>query len=470
MGLPTSQQRNQSEPKVFWQPHEGPQTDALSRSEFEILYGGARGGGKTDAGLVWLEEPDYISNPRYRFLVVRENSKDLANWLDRASFMYAPQGGKVVGHEIRFPSGALGWTGHLQDKNSFKHYVGNEYQKLLVEELTLIPSEESYLKLASSCRSTIGLPPQIFCTTNPGNAGHIWVKNRFVKHGAMNAYLDSETGRHRIFIPAKITDNPTLMERDPTYVNWLRGLPEKLRRAWLDGDWDVFEGQFFDTWDERVHTYRPFEIPKDWPRFRAIDWGYSDHFCCLWFAVGPNNHVYVYREFYRRRLTDPEYCFFIKTLSKYQDGKDEEIGYTVGDPNSFGTEIQEFGVTRFETFATHGVSVIPADNSRVEGWTRIREYINPHFYQGQQVAWLHISQDCPNLIRTLPALVHHDRKVEDIADNMEDHPPDALRYGIMTRPPLFSAPRKKYRTNLEAAEAQMERKMKQRKDTWGRVA
>lgn len=455
--------------KIWWQPHPGPQTEALSRGEDEILLGGARGGGKTDAGIVWLVHPSHLHHPKYRFLVIRKNAKDLSDWVDRARTMYIPLGAEIVGQnpEIRFPSGAIGRTGHLKDANAFEQYIGHEYSKILIEELTLIPSEESYEKLISSCRSSIpDLPARVFATTNPGNAGHLWVFNRFVKHGMNQPYQDKISGKWRIFIPSRVEDNPTLMDNDPNYVHWLESLPEKLRQSWRYGDWSVFAGQFFDTWDDRIHTYRPFEIPSDWPRFRAIDWGYSDHFCCLWFAVGPNNHIYVYREFYRNKLTDPEYCYFIKTMSKYPNGKDEDIGYTVGDPNSFGEELQEFGVKRFETFANHGVSVIPADNSRVEGWTRVREYLNPHFYKEQQVAWLHISQDCPNLIRTLPALVHHERKVEDIADNMEDHACDALRYGVMTRPPLFIQPPKKYRTNLEAAEAQMERKMKQRQDSW----
>ena len=453
--------------QVFWKPHTGPQEEALRRGEFEILYGGARGGGKTDAGQVWLVEPSYISNPKYRFLVIRKNHKDLSDWIDRAKAMYAPLNVDPAGRELRFPSGAIGRTGHLKDKNAFSQYIGHEYHKLLIEELTLIPSFESYEKLTSSCRSTVpGLTPQVFATTNPGNAGHIWVKNRFVKHGAYNPYLDPQSEQWRIFIPSTVYDNPTLMNNDPAYEKRLKALPEKLRRAWLYGDWDVFEGQFFDKWNEALHVYKSFKIPKEWPRLRAIDWGYSDYFCCLWFAVGPDNHIYVYREFYKNRMTDSEYAERIRSMSKYHDGTDEQIAYTVGDPSSFSVEMPETGKTRFETFARHGVQVIPANNDRIEGWSSVREYLEPRPYHDGLSPWVHISEECPNLIRSLPALVHHERNPEDIADGMEDHAPDAFRYGLRSRNPGFTFKNERKLTNLEAAERQMERRLQNRSDRW----
>lgn len=418
---------------------------------------------------MWCIEPQYVAHPRYRFLVIRETAKDLSDWIDRSRYNYAPLRVEITGNPaiLKFPSGAIGRTGHLRDKNAFAQYIGHEYQKVLFEELTLIPSEESYLKIVGSCRSTVqGLSPQVFATTNPGNKGHIWVKNRFVQHGEYIPYQDPTTGRWRVYIPAKVTDNPTVMENDPGYYLWLKGLPDKLRRAWLDGDWNVFEGQFFEKWNEAIHTYAPFNIPKEWPRFRAIDWGFADHFCCLWFAVGPDNHIYVYREFYRNRLTDTEYAQHIRFLSKYHDGTDEKFLYTVGDPSSFSVEMPETGKTRFETFANHGIGIIPADNDRIEGWSLVREYLEPREYQNKLSSWVHISRECVNLNRTLPALVHNENRPEDIADGMEDHAPDTLRYGLRSRAPAFTFKNVRKRTHLEAAELQMERKIANGRDRW----
>jgi hypothetical protein len=232
---------------ISWKPNPGQQTEALSRLEFEILYGGARGGGKTDAGIIWMGEPH--NNPDYSGLVLRRNFNDLSDWIQRAKKMYAPLGGQVRGSPDRiiFPSGAYIRLGHLKDEDAFEKYQGHEYQRILIEELTHIPSEELYEKLISSCRSTVdGIKAQVFCTTNPGNDGHLWVKARFVDIGPPNVphgKHDEATGLTiwRIFIPAKVEDNPVLVEKDPKYVAWLNQLPGELKRAWRDGSWETFQ-------------------------------------------------------------------------------------------------------------------------------------------------------------------------------------------------------------------------------------
>lgn len=455
------------EQKIAWQPNPGPQTRALERREDEILLGGARGGSKTETGQIWLVDPDYIYHNLYRFLVIRKNAVDLDNWLDRASRIYAPLGVRITGKPatLRFPSGAMGWTGHLKDKDAYTKYLGDEYHKILVEELTLIPREEDYIKLISCARSTIPqLRPQVMGTTNPGNRGHIWVKQRFVRHGRNVPYYDIASKKWRIFIPSTAKDTPQLTQ---DYHDFLDGLPEKLRRAWRDGDWDVFEGQFFDKWDENLHVYKPFLIPRSWPRIRAIDWGYSDPLCCLWGAIGPDDHIYIYRELYRNRLTDPEYAQLIDNMSRHSDGSRESIAYTVGDPGSFAVECPDTLKTRYETFALNGVYMIPADNRRIEGWSTIRDALEPREYSGRISARLHVSEECPNLIRTLPALVHRaEKNVEDIEKNMEDHAPDALRYLVASRAPKFLEKHVRPRTHLEAAEEQMERKLRKGNDRW----
>jgi len=228
--------------KIHWQPT-NKQSEALIRDEFEILFGGARGGGKTDAGMAWLLYDK--DNLRYRALVIRKNADDLKDWLARAKIMYLPTKADFVMKEIRFPSGATIVLGHLKDENAYEKYQGHEYHKILLEELEQIPSEELYLKLISSCRSTIPeLKPQVFSTANPGGRGQRWIKKRFNLVGTPIKPIrtvDSITGRARIFIPARVDDNPHIMEKDPTYVNFLDGLPDGLREAWRLGSWDEME-------------------------------------------------------------------------------------------------------------------------------------------------------------------------------------------------------------------------------------
>ena len=234
--------------KVYWKPHPK-QTLALQSPAYEILYGGARGGGKTDCGMAWLLKE--IHNPKLRCLVIRRNFDDLKDWIDRARSFYLPLNTTFTmsNKEITFPSGAKILLGHLNDDGAYTKYQGHEYQRILIEELTHIPSEELYLKLVSSCRSTVkGLPARVFATTNPGEIGHKWVKRRFIdviKKG--ETYFDPVTGRSRLFIQSRVEDNPTLMEADPEYVKFLEGLPDGLREQWREGSWDDIEikGAYF---------------------------------------------------------------------------------------------------------------------------------------------------------------------------------------------------------------------------------
>lgn len=242
----------------MWTPHQKQET-ALIRAQDdidEILYGGSRGGGKSDCGMVWLIEPKYLENGKYRALVIRKNSDDLKDWIDRARIMYAPLKAKFSGNpaEITFVSGAKIRTGHLKDEGAYTKYQGHEYQKILIEELTQIPREKDYEKLLGSCRSTIpGLKPQVFATTNPDGDGHWWVKERFDCENAdekVREYRDEKTGhsRKRLFIPAKVDDNPTLINNDPGYIVFLNSIKDPvLRKQWREGSWDdpFIEGSYY---------------------------------------------------------------------------------------------------------------------------------------------------------------------------------------------------------------------------------
>jgi hypothetical protein len=449
----------------IWKPHPGPQELALRTVAYELLFGGARGPGKTDAGIVWIQKP--IEIPQFRGLVIRKNAEDLSDWIDRARHMYSNLGCEVVGkpYVIRFPSGAKIRTGHLKDDNAYEKYQGHEYQRMLIEELTQIPSEERYLKLIGSCRSTVdGIDPRVFLTSNPGGPGHKWVNDRFIRIGAPNVkHTDPVTKRTRIFIPGKVQDNPTLMEKDPEYLNYLNGLPEPLRSMWRDGNWDVFAGQYFD-FKQQYHVYNPSEvkIQPSWPRFRSIDWGYTSPMACYWHAVAPDRHVYTYREYYHTNKLDVDAAREIAKITK--DAK-EEIKYTVGDPQSFPVEIPHFkfgrmiSMKRSDVWSENGVSMVMGDSKRIPGWSSMRDYMRIRDYMGKPSAWWHISATCMNLIDELTSAIHDKNNIEDVSATSIDHGLESCRLFLMSRPPLLPEPKEKI-SNLEAAERQMMREEK----------
>ena len=230
--------------KASWQPTLK-QEEALVSEAYETLYGGSRGGGKSEAGMAWMLYD--VNHPRFKGLVIRRNAVDLSDWISRAKVMYIPTKAVFTSNPARivFPSGATITLGHLADANAFEHYQGHEYHRILIEELTQIPSEELYMKLLSSCRSTVPeLRAQIFCTTNPGGPGARWVKQRWRLEGVPKQAvytLDEASLRDRVFIPARVDDNPHLMKNDPDYVRFLDSLPDGLREQWRLGSWDEVE-------------------------------------------------------------------------------------------------------------------------------------------------------------------------------------------------------------------------------------
>jgi phage terminase large subunit len=220
-------------------------------------------------------------------------------------------------------------------------------------------------------------------------------------------------------------DNPHLAQ---SYWDMLNTQPERRRRAWLDGDWDVFEGQVFEEWRRHVHVIKPFSIPDDWTRWRAVDWGYSAPFCCLWFARERGTDLtIVYREAYERGLTDPEQAEMVRDLT----GEDEHIESTLADPSMWTLRTMERQtVTSADVYAKHGVPLRRADNDRMTGMRRVREALK---VRGDDSTNLRIFENCQNLIRTLPALPYDKVRVEDVDTNAEDHAYDALRYGLSWR-------------------------------------
>ncbi len=240
-----------------WRPHEGPQLfflQAVASGEYsEIFYGGARGGGKTDGGIMsLLYDTDH---PLLRALVIRRNADDLRDWSDRATRWYTGQGATRTGTppEFTFESGAKIRAGHLKDSNAYSKYQGHEYQRMLIEELTQIASEQNYLMLTASCRSTIPeLKPCVISNGNPDGPGFAWVRKRFGIVGTPTQPVITEfvgadgTILKRIFIPARLSDNPAL-SKDPKYRAFLDGLPDGLREAWRDGSWDdpVIRGAYY---------------------------------------------------------------------------------------------------------------------------------------------------------------------------------------------------------------------------------
>jgi len=359
--------------KVHWKA-QPKQEIALQSNEDEILYGGARGGGKTDAGQAWLLYD--IDKPRYRALVIRRNATDLDDWIDRAKHMFAPANGVYTGDTFTFPSGAKVRTGHLKDDNAYSKYQGHEYQKLLLEEITHIASESNYEKLLGSVRSTIPeIKPQVFATTNPDGPGYKWVKKRWnIPDTPTDAvrYKDEKTGRTRIFIPSRVQDNPTLMNTDPGYIKYLESIQDDdLRDAWLNGSWNgiTLKGAYYRQQLQKARAEgRIGNVPHEpmLPVYTWWDLGMGDSTCIGFFQfVGTEIRMIDYFEASGEGLN-----YYANVL--------KAKGYTYADHYApHDIEVRELGTgkSRKEIALNYGISFLVTPNLPIDDGinaTRIR--------------------------------------------------------------------------------------------------
>ena len=401
--------------------------------------------------MAWLLRATEHSDAR--MLVIRRNADDLADWVDRAHKMYPYA--KITGKPatIRFPSGAVIRTGHLKDDQSYTKYQGHEYQRILIEELTQIPTEDSYLKLISSCRSTVeGLEPKVFCTANPGGKGHQWVKRRFITgHKPKVAFKGKNQNRYRMYIPATMDNNPTLMKNDPEYVSYLDNLPEPLRSAWRHGDWEIFAGQYFTDWRPDKHiisedTARSLGYGQDYnKKYIGIDWGFTAPFACVWLEVTPKNTVFAYRELYGTEKHPVEWGREIHSMTG-----DEEIFISLGDPSMWARNPMSWNSSSTPMYTDKSIAtalaefvpnLVPANNARVIGWRNIAQLM--HHTKDKMPNFYLIDKRCPNLERTIPDMIRDDKNPEDIDTTLEDHICDALRYALThVQAPAQPAPKK----------------------------
>ena len=426
------------EQDVIFKPNTGPQTQFLAASEREVFYGGARGGGKSYAMLV--DPLRYCHRATHRALLIRRTMPELRDLINPSQRLYsrAFPGAKwrEQEKEWRFPSGAKIEFGYAENMTDVLRYQGQSYTWIGIDELPQYPTPDIYNFLRSSLRSVDPeIPVFMRATGNPGNVGSQWVREMFVNPSTPNKKFDvkisTPVGVRKIsrrFIPAKLQDNPYLMQTDDYYI-MLASLPETQKRQFLDGDWDAFDDSAFPEFKKQTHVVESFEIPKGWYRFRAADWGYSSPACCLWFAIDYDNNIWIYRELYVTKNTADQ---FARKVLELEHG--EYINYGVLDSSTWAKR-GDVGPSIAETMIQNGCRWRPSDRSpksRINGKLEVhkRFTLNPDTKE----PGLMILSNCRNLIRTLSTLPVDSNNPEDVDTKAEDHAYDALRYGCMSRP------------------------------------
>jgi hypothetical protein len=431
----------------------------MQRPEYEALYGGAAGGGKSDA--IIIEALRQVHIPHYKALILRKTFPQLAELIDK-SLNYYPRAFPKAryngsNHTWTFPSGAKIIFGSMQYTKDKVKYQGQAYDFIAFDELTHFTYEEYSYLFSRNRPNGPNTRVYIRATANPGGVGHGWVKERFITAAPPMqpisdeiTWVDPQGNQHtktqtRIFVPSSVFDNEALLQNDPDYVLRLASLPEAERKALLYGDWDTFSGQVFTEWrndsghyEDRLHTHviKPFEIPKSWVVWCSMDWGYSRPFSIGWYAVDHERRLYRIREYYGCtgtpnvgvKMEPSEVARAIKRIERDDPNLRGREIHRVGDPAIWGSQGNEsIGnlMEREQVFFEKG------DHARIDGKMQVHHRLA---FNEDGVPMLYVFDTCKHFIRTVPNLVYDEKDVEDIDTDGEDHIYDELRYVCMENP------------------------------------
>ena len=406
----------------------------LAGSRF-VAYGGARGGGKSWA----VRKKAVLLAARYpgiRLLLLRRSYPELQenHILPLLSELWGIALYKESEKAFTFGNGSRLRFGYCDAESDVLQYQGQEYDVIFIDEATQF-TQYQFSTLTACLRGVSSFPRRMYLTCNPGGVGHDWVKRLFIDR----QYRGAEREQDYTFIPARVYDNKALLQADAGYLSMLESLPEELRRAWLEGDWNAFSGQYFSEFSRELHVTKPFDIPSHWKIYVTLDYG-LDMLACYWIAVDEKGCGFVFRELYQKDLIVSQAAEAILANSP------EPPDLILAPPDLWNRR-QESGRSVADIFAEHGLFLTKTSNDRLAGWMALKEWLRPVRDElGGRTARLKIFPQCVNLIRTLPALQYDEARPNDVADRPHEltHAPDALRgFCVYWTTPAKAPPQKR---------------------------
>lgn len=450
---------------ILEQPSPRQREFLLAREKY-VAFGGARGGGKswavrTKAVLLCLKHPGITCMiVRKTYPELQENHiRPICSLLgtenpERSLRAAAYNDRKKC---VTFPNGSRILFRYCDADRDADRFQGTETDVLFVDEATQ-QSEETVKKLCACVRGANAFPKRVYYTCNPGGIGHGWMKRLFIDR----RFREGEDPAEYRFIQSLVTDNRALMKRDPDYLRQLQALPERLKKAWLHGSWDMFEGVFFDefraspdqeacrragiTPEEALRTRRwthvipAFDLnrgpARDWPVFRSYDFGYAKPFSCGWWTMDYEGTLYRILELYgcagepnTGLKWEPDRQFAeIRRLEQEHPWLRGRRITGVADPSIWDASR---GESIADMAARHGIYFSPGDNKRIPGWMQLHYRLQ---FDENGRAGLYVFDNCRDFIRTLPLLQFSRSRAEDLDSSQEDHIADETRYLCMSRP------------------------------------
>jgi len=449
----------QKEVNVIWQPYPGSSQELfLCCPIFECLYEGTRGPGKSDALL--MDFAQFVGKGygrHWRGLLFREEFERLEELIEKSIEYFSqifPDAVYNISRSVwEFATGEKLYFRYAKKEVDYWKFHGHSYPWIGWDELTNWPDDKLYIKMMSVCRSAYpGMPRHYRSTCNPHGVGHNWVKARFIDPVPRGIVHADDEGRERVCIHGSIWENKKLLKNDPDYLKNLEAQPKHIRKAWLDGDWDIIAGGMFDdVWDSDIHVINPFEVPKTWRIDRSFDWGSSKPYSVGWWAESDGSDIklndgtaistqkgslYRIAELYGwtgkpnegTKELSTEIARKIKEFEKalcrnVNAGPADSSIYDVTDGKSIASEMERMGVGWRKADKSPG--------SRKNGWELMRERLKNSITK--EGPGLFIFDTCRQFIRTVPVLPRDKNKTDDVDSSVEDHIADETRYRISTK-------------------------------------
>lgn len=418
---------------VLWEANPGAQTAFLAATAREVLYGGAVGGGKSDALIAMPLR--WVNNPQHKAIILRRERKRLQELIDRQHLLYPAVCPGVIWHETelrwKFPSGARIHMGYAEHEKDIENYKSDEFNLVAFDELTEFTEYQYTFMLSRNRGKSNELPLWMRSGTNPGGEGMGWVYKYFIENRkpyevyAHRVYAEKmgDLTLTRQYIPSTVFDNPKLPNREE-YIAGLASMDPETREAMLYGRWDRFRGQFFPKAPKTVASGIK-NMAANWYVIRCMDYGWGDPTCVMWLLVDPvANTLEICGELYGPQMTTESIAHMVKSMEKDLGFQDTRIVSSVLSPDAFNKG-REGGPSIAALLSQHGVWFTPADNDRVNGWANVVNLIDKEVLR----AW---EGRAPNLMRTLTKLPRDPEKSNDVKQKgVDDHAAECLRYGVM---------------------------------------
>ena len=425
-----------------------------------IVFGGSRGGGKTECCRFKILQHAQMYGENAKILLMRRSLKELNQIIDRAKIMY--QGIAVWKEQkkrFEFKNGAICEFNYLEG-DSVHNYQGQEFTLIILDEVGQFDSYDDIKLLKGCLRSSAGVHCQLFMTCNPGGRLHNILKSEFIDPAPQGMVpipdLDPFTleplGTYRVYIPARLTDNPHLLENDPLYINRLKqvGSPEMVR-AWLEGDWNVISGGAFDKqFDRDIHVIKPFEIPKSWRVIECYDDGLTKPAAAVWFAISDGSDYQLPNGEYRSTIRGDifviaELYFWngkpnqgsmdsiqikAERIKQKENSMPYKICQRIADSAIFSSKTSSYA----DDFAKNGIffdRCNKAPGTRIQAANLFRSRLDGAMNRDEEPGIFFFST-CIQCIRTIPTLPRDKKDTDDVDSGAEDHLYDCVCYLLLS--------------------------------------